>query len=100
MCVCPHEKVTQSWPVEGMVVWGNPLPAKYFRIFRVSEIASGAICEAKIHYAGVVALWYICFIKTICDLLKVLVVGLLIFSSTDSAYTKALGHYSSPFCYY
>ena len=37
---------------------------------RVSEILSGAICEAKMHYAEVVALWYICIIKSVCGLLK------------------------------
>ena len=50
------------------------------------------MCE---DYAEVVALWYICIIKStsVCGLLKVLVVCLLTFSSTDSACTKALGHY-------
>ena len=37
-------------------------------ISRVSEIASGAMCEAKMHYCEVVALWYICIIKSICGL--------------------------------
>ena len=36
---------------------------------------------------------YICIIKSVCGLLKVLVVCLLKFCSTDSACTKALGHY-------
>ena len=35
------------------------------------------MCEAKLHYAEVVALWYICIIKSVCGLLKVLVVCLL-----------------------
>ena len=34
------------------------------------EIVSGAICEAKMHYAEVVALWYTCIINSICGLLK------------------------------
>ena len=42
--------------------------------------------------AKVVALWYICIIKSFCGLLKVLVVCLLTFSTTDTACTKALGH--------
>ena len=45
-------------------------------IFRVSEIASGAICEEKMHNAEVVAL---CIIKSVCGLLKVLVVCFLTF---------------------
>ena len=55
------------------------------------EGPSGAMCEAKM--VEVVALWYICIIKSVSGLLKVLVVCLLTFSSTDSACTKALGHY-------
>ena len=45
------------------------------------------------HYAEVVALWYICIIKSICDLLKVAVVCLLTYNSTDSECTKSLSHY-------
>ena len=43
------------------------------------------------HFSEIVALWYICIIKSVCVLLKVLVFCLLTFSSTDSAST--LGHY-------
>ena len=39
------------------------------------------MCEAKM--VEVVALWYICIIKSVSGLLKVLVVCLLTFSSTD-----------------
>ena len=61
------------------------------KILRVSEIASGAICEAKMHYAEMVAL---CIIKSVCGLLKVLVVCLLTFSGSDCACIyKRLGHY-------
>ena len=46
------------------------------------------MCEAKMHYADVVALWYIFIIKSVCGLLTVC---LLTLSSTDSACTQPLG---------
>jgi hypothetical protein len=49
------------------------------------------MCEAKMHYAEVV--YSFVALSSVCGLLKVLVVCLLTFSSTDSACTKALGHY-------
>ena len=64
----------------------------------IIEVTEIAMCEAKMHYAEVVALWCICIIKSVCGLLNMLVVCLLTFSSTDSACTKALGHYFITFC--
>ena len=49
------------------------------------------MCEAKMHYAEVV--YSFVALSSVCGLLKVLVVCLLTLSSTDSACTKALGHY-------
>ena len=48
---------------------GASSPRKIW-LFRVSEITSGTMCEAKMHCAEVVALWYICIIKSVCGLLK------------------------------
>lgn len=48
---------------------GASSPRKIW-ISRVSEIASGAICEARMHYAEVLGLWCICIIKSVCGLLN------------------------------